>query len=1247
MPFAVHGAVSGALTRPEEATVVTPEAIPKVNQAAPLGEETTTAPPPTTGPAGGAVHGATAETMASGGEEPAARPATPQEANVPPTTPTPPTPVDQLGQVQPIPEEVSPHEPAQPQSLAEMQQPGQQPAAEDIVRNAGSARVRKGFETKSAQPELPESAPESEQLQYTQSQNVPAGLSSLVKSDSLADAAKAASAKIDNPIARDIAQHVAALVPPDAKIGVADFSQPVSVGGREYSGQVSAGLYHPDSQTALISDQTNNPVASIIHEATHAALNNAITNPDILSPEAKVGISQVQYAYRKALASAPTGGRPVWMKYGLSSPEEFVSASVSDPRFQRWLSSVSSAPERPNVVQSVFQGAARVLGVKRDIPGNLYERTLSGITAVDAVPHETRSQGPIYAANPFGNIKGRAWPHWMTTSERKFRQGTMTMRANLDATPETRPLSRAMDQAFNIKDQLFGERAQAGVDLKRLGKGRMKEIAAEFSRMAEQVDKGQAPTTSDPVVRQIWQTLSKFKAQDAQFMRDNGFHVQLPDGSWREFYGVDPDKFIPRQMRADVSAALRSPRDSNGNYTKEFIELFNEGLQKGFFTKPEDLEKYVPQVGQGLTQGPRTTAMETARTMKLPNFFYDYSIDAQLRNLYQATDTRARLASFGQSRPGVPDMFQKTIENINANQNMPFDQKQIAVQNVQFARDEWYHQNNKGLYNQMGAGLRSGVSAIQTGNYYTSLKVGLARLFFSMQNKGVFNTGRALIDTMTHFAASRDTARGLGIIKDAVTWQQEDLWNPDKAYDRYNAIVRHIIEASGHGEFNRIANTIDMKASQLWLASNLREIARNPTSVASRMAREIIERRGVDLGKLQAGDFQETRNFLRQWVNDTQTSYRIMDMPVWSKTQFGKMVLQYQPWAYNATRMLFKETIMPGMAAMGRGDINLGARYLGRLVYFGAMAAGTEELMKSLREWVFGRETTAPSWSEFFGALNNHNNGLALKLFGGRLVDELVSGTFLGMGGDYARSIMNYATGHNEVAHAWNPENPPALSVVQSFWDLFNKFNIQGGRLSDKDVSNFVGNMFSMWREGKNLGYSANIALKQTTGAALPLPGFSEARGLREKEFAQARYRQFTNDFPEFRSSGGNYPPTPSGYYYSQLQDALYAGDVQRAKGLVAQMSKDPKIHSEHLGRGLISSMSHHQPIPGGIDGEAFLHWAQQVLPPAELQRIQDVQNAFVKNAMEAGIFKANAVKTHQVGYAKKGVPARVLLINP
>ena len=516
-----------------------------------------------------------------------------------------------------------------------------------------------------------------------------------------------------------------------------------------------------------------------------------------------------------------------------------------------------------------------------------------------------------------------------------------------------------------------------------------------------------------------------------------------------------------------------------------------------------------------------------------------------------------------------------------------------------------------------------------------------------MQNKGVMNTMSGIVRTLGDYAGARESARDLGLIKDAISFQHEDLYTPETAYRRFMNISRHVIELAGHGEINRFANTVDMKASQLWLANNLREIQKNPTSVASRMAREIIERRGVDLAKLQAGDIPETRTFLRQWVNDVQTSYRLMDLPAWSKTPLGKLLFQYQPWAYNATRMLFKETINPGLEAFGRGDINLGARYVGRLVYFGAMAVGAEELMKSLREWVFGRESTAPSWSEFFNALHNHNNGLALKLAQGRLVDELVGGTFLGMAGDYSRSLLNYASSRNEVANVWNPNNPPSLSIASSLFDLFNKWKIQGYKLSDRDIANFTGNMFSGWREMKNIGYSANIGLKQVTGAELPIPGFTEAKGYRERAFAQAKFRQFTNDYPDFRPPLGSSPPTPSSAYYSNIEDALYAGDVKRAKALVVEMAKNPATHHDNLLQALRASMQTKQPIPGGNTGAAFFKWAQYALPEDDLGRIQDAQNAFVKAAIDAGIFKANAVKTHMVGATPKKPSSKLLQFNP
>jgi hypothetical protein len=1221
------------------------------------------AAPRTTGPTGARIRGPSERTLETTAEEAAQQPPPVQPAEAAPVTEAarpvteaapvtevarpvteaPPAPVDETTRVPPIREPVD-------QSPAQPVHPLETLRAEDVLTTpeehiAALTEPGKLSETqKAGLPEAEFDVPTPE-INYTPSKNIRPDMADFAKTSSLKEAATLAADRVSDPTIKAVAQQVASMVPKEANIGIADFTRPVTANGKEYSGALSAGLYHPDSATALISDSTTNPVGAVLHEATHAALNNAIKNPDSLSAEGQAAIAQINDAYRQALGAAPTR-QPVWMSYGLSSPEEFLSAAVSDPRFQGWLGAVSSEG-RPNIAGRIRTSAARLLGLPTDVPGSLAERTLGAIAQVGATPTETRNQAPIYAANPFAAIRTRALPSWLTGAERLARAATMTMRANLDAVPETRGLSRAMDQAYDTKDALLGQRTQATKEILALAKGHSQEIAAEFQRMAEQVDNGQAPATTNPRVQQVWDRMVRFKREDAQFMRDNEFQVQKPDGTWRPFIGLaDPNMYVARTMREDVVEALRSPRDPNGAYTPEFTKIFNEGLAKGFFQKPEDLEAFIPVVGQGLTQGPRATSLETARMVRVPTFFYDYSIDGQLRNIYSSADTRARLSAFGQSRPGVPDLFQKTIEQINASPTLSFRDKQFATQNVKLARDEWYHQNTKGLYNTIGAGLRSGVSAIQTGNYYTSLKVGVARMFFSMQNNGVTNTMSGLIRTLADYGKTKAEARELGLIKDAISYQHEDLFNAPNLYRKFMNISRGVIELAGHGEVNRFANTVDMKASQLWLASALREIDRNPGSIASRMAREIIERRGVDLGALQGGDMGETRRFLRQWVNDVQTSYRIMDLPVWSKTPMGKLYFMYQPWAYNATRMLFKETVNPALAAFGRGDIQLGARYAARLLYFGAAAAGAEETMKAMREWIFGRETTAPSWPQFFNALYTHRGGLAFKLIMQRATDELVGGTFLGMMGDYARGVLNYASGHQEVANFWNPNSPPALSIVQSVFGLFNKWNAQGHKLSDKDISNFLGQMFSGFREVKNVTYSAAIGLKQATGVQVPIPGLSEAMGHREQLFAEAKFRQFTNEYPDFRGARMTATPSPASVYYSNLEDALYAGDIARARAIKREMQHDPTLKSEHLDAALISSMSHRQPIPGGNAGAAFLRWSRDVLPPEDLDRIRTIQEAFIKNAIRAGIFKDDATTTHALGYARKP-SAKVRLVNP
>jgi hypothetical protein len=568
-------------------------------------------------------------------------------------------------------------------------------------------------------------------------------------------------------------------------------------------------------------------------------------------------------------------------------------------------------------------------------------------------------------------------------------------------------------------------------------------------------------------------------------------------------------------LRDDVYKALRAPRDPDGSYSDEFMRIFNEGLTKGYWTKESELEEFVPTVAQGLTQGPLRTSLETARTKKMPSIFYDYNIDSQLRNLYSSADTRARLEAMGQSRPNSKDMFEKTIDNVNASKTLTQRQKEIAVQNVKHARDEWYHTHDMGMDAKLLAFGKSAASALQTGNFYTSSKVGIGRLMSTIQNKGLINTTRAIVHTLGHYMEERNSARDLGLIKDHVSFQQENMFTADSMYKRWMHFFKGVIEAAGHGEINRAGAMVDQVASNLWLQNNLREIARNPNSAASRMAKEIIARRRADLGKLQAGDLEETGNFLRTWVNDAQVSYRLMDNPLWEKTPLGRLAMQYAHAGYNQTRMLMNETAIPAWKAFARGDGALGARYFGRLMYFAAAAAGSEEALQWIREKLFGRDSTVASWGQAFQAFYKHDGGKTLGIVGQRLIDELRQGSFLGMMGDYVRLIGNYQAGRNEVAQVWNPNNPPALSVIMPLIEFIGKVKDQGGRFSHKDIDKLLGAV-SMFRELKNVTYSGAIGVKQLTGMDLPIPGLHEAEGYREKGFAQAKLRQFFNDNPQY-----------------------------------------------------------------------------------------------------------------------------------
>jgi hypothetical protein len=357
----------------------------------------------------------------------------------------------------------------------------------------------------------------------------------------------------------------------------------------------------------------------------------------------------------------------------------------------------------------------------------------------------------------------------------------------------------------------------------------------------------------------------------------------------------------------------------------------------------------------------------------------------------------------------------------------------LAQSTIGLLRDELYRKNKQG---DLLANVRAVTSGLQTGNPFTSAKVGISRFFYTVNNTGFVNTTKALFDVAANMRDRQDQARVLDLLGDQQHIEGEDLLGTSVSYDRAMRLSRTAIELGGHGVINRMANTVNLQAAKMWMDGAINDYRNDVAKPSGRLSvwtqdkAETIARRGMGLtiqdlvreADNPNGPQTMTRSFLRKFVTDTQTSYDIMDMPSWSKTPVGKLAFQYQHWAYNASRMLLKETVLPGIdhfaqgskAAMeGRGEeasnhFQMAGLQLGRTLLWAASGGVIANEAQNLLQQLFGRNTMQVGLGDFLARLDKYQDGA--KVFSAishRAVDDIVNGSFMGMIGDYARTASD------------------------------------------------------------------------------------------------------------------------------------------------------------------------------------------------------------------------------------------------
>ncbi len=281
------------------------------------------------------------------------------------------------------------------------------------------------------------------------------------------------------------------------------------------------------------------------------------------------------------------------------------------------------------------------------------------------------------------------------------------------------------------------------------------------------------------------------------------------------------------------------------------------------------------------------------------------------------------------------------------------------------------------------------------------------------------------------------------------------------------------------------------------------------------------------------------------------------------------------------------------------------------------------------------------SFGDFIGRLDKYGNGAkAYSAIGHRIIDDLVTGSFLGMAGDWARLVMNETFHRAEMQHVWNPFDPsiglsPSQGLVGQMFNVVKKL-VQQGFLSPEDMNRAAAQMVSSFREAKNIGYA-------TPGLGPNLWGYSEAKGYQDRNFARSKIDEFFSANPglDHRDLSGHSEARNSrmGGFEKPIWDALVAGDGARAKSLFNNLVQGTGLKRAEALKDLRASMRFQAPIPlNQTDLKLFGgKWGQANLSDGEMQRMHDSQTKFINTAHSAGLLKPGETKKMQLGYSAKG----------
>lgn len=720
---------------------------------------------------------------------------------------------------------------------------------------------------------------------------------------------------------------------------------------------------------------------------------------------------------------------------------------------------------------------------------------------------------------------------------------------------------------------------------------------------------------------------------------------------YRKIGKVQKGEFWPRQLRREVQEAIQDPSIDPVLWREMLDALVDSGFAKDrqeAATKLRDRESgyYSEQVSNDYFAG-----IEKARGEKLPEIFYDYSLDVVRHYGNQWARRISQVEQFGQKlQPADMDAFDEAHKLAADNRTKSY---------IGQVRNVIYGERNIGMAGTFASNANVLATGLHLTNYATAAQNFMTGSALNVQTFGSQRVLKAYVDLASDFSSLYREGLELGILgKDLMNLMRDaersniGVFGAESQTGRFGRVMQKVtgnrmtmseaireftrlgMKYGGYNGTEQLIRANAFVAAKAQLGDALKRWNDSPMSLDARRYRRFMERNRIDVNALirENGKGEETARYLRLMVNLPQGSYRADQAPLIIDTQVGRFFGKYQKFGTQTSRLFWQQRIKPFIELMQDSSATAAERARAAFDIFhyigwGLVGGYTNRL---IRNTLFGMMFVGPDWDEIIERFKDEDYGLGWAYVMDMAFNNAMSaGSIFGFFG----SPMQMAKDFRDGQRVKNPLEPPSLAVFHGMAGLGTKFTQQGYRLSGQDVLDAILREYSLPRQIERTAATvANVVGVEPTGVRafdFEIERLQAEMVRRDTNYVRGAARRWADATGIEARQSGSFSPgsTPSTPANNRIHRAIQLGNHRQAQALIQEELRG--LNGDDYRKRMTSikstiRMRHPLRLAGNTMNQdqqrEFMRWAREHLPESRYQTVKEVVDSYDQAVRMSGL---------------------------